>query len=85
MLAMIEANLPALQVVLPMLAAPICAVLGRGTRSWTLTMAVVVLTFAVSVSLFIATLDGATISYRMGNWAPPFGIEYVSTFSMPLY
>ncbi|MDZ4368944.1 MAG: monovalent cation/H+ antiporter subunit D family protein, partial [Afipia sp.] len=76
MLAMIEANLPALQVVLPMLAAPICAMLGRGTRAWALTMVAVLLAFAVAVSLFVATLDGTIISYRMGNWAPPIGIEY---------
>jgi len=76
MLAMIEANLPALQVVLPMLAAPICAIVGRGTRAWAISMIAVLLAFAIAVALFIATLDGTIISYRMGNWAPPIGIEY---------
>ena len=76
MWSMIEANLPALQVVLPMLAAPLCAILKKGQGAWALAFATVILTFAVSVSLFLITLDGAVISYRMGNWAPPIGIEY---------
>ncbi|HCX66697.1 MAG TPA: cation:proton antiporter, partial [Rhodobiaceae bacterium] len=73
---LIEANLPALQVVLPLVAAPICAMLGKGSRAWAFATLVAFLAFAISISLFIATYGGQVISYEMGGWAPPLGIEY---------
>lgn len=76
MLVMIEANLPALQVVLPLVAAPLCAVFGSGHRAWVFATLVSFVAFAISLSLFIATLGGTIISYEMGGWAPPIGIEY---------
>ncbi|MEP0707212.1 MAG: monovalent cation/H+ antiporter subunit D family protein [Parvibaculum sp.] len=76
MMALIETNLPALQVVLPLVAAPVCAMLGRGSRSWAFATAVSWLTFLVALSLFAKTFGGTIISYEMGGWAPPIGIEY---------
>lgn len=76
MMALIEANLPALQVMLPLAAAPFCLMLGRGTRAWALATLIAFVTFAISISLFAQTYEGAVISYHMGNWAPPIGIEY---------
>jgi len=76
MLDIIKANLPALQVVVPLVAAPVCAMLGRGDRSWAFATLVSFLTFAISVSLFVAAYGGEPISYEMGSWAPPIGIEY---------
>ena len=76
MMAIVEANLPALQVVLPLVAAPICAMLGRGTRSWAFATGVSWLTFAIALTLFARTFGGTIISYEMGGWAPPIGIEY---------
>ncbi|MEP2829116.1 monovalent cation/H+ antiporter subunit D family protein [Parvibaculum sp.] len=76
MIALIEANLPALQVVLPLVAAPICAMLGKGNRAWAFATFAAFLTFAISISLFIATYGGEVIPYEMGGWAPPLGIEY---------
>ena len=76
MMALIEANLPALQVMLPLAAAPFCLMLGRGSRAWALATLIAFVTFAISISLFAQTYEGAVISYHMGNWAPPIGIEY---------
>jgi multicomponent Na+:H+ antiporter subunit D len=76
MMSLIEANLPALQVVLPLVAAPLCALLGRGDRSWAFACLVTFVTFAVSVALFAETYAGTIISYRMGGWEIPLGIEY---------
>lgn len=76
MMALIEANLPALQVMLPLAAAPFCLMLGRGSRAWALATLIAFVTFAISVSLFAQTYEGGVISYHMGNWAPPIGIEY---------
>ena len=75
MMALIETNLPALQVVLPLVAAPVCAMLGRGSRSWAFATAASWLTFLVALSLFAKTFGGTIISYEMGGWAPPIGIE----------
>ncbi|PKQ02325.1 MAG: cation:proton antiporter, partial [Alphaproteobacteria bacterium HGW-Alphaproteobacteria-12] len=76
MFDIIKANLPALQVVVPLVAAPVCAMLGRGGRAWGFATLISFLTFAISVSLFAAAYDGRPISYEMGGWAPPIGIEY---------
>ena len=76
MMALIETNLPALQVVLPLVAAPMCAMLGRGSRSWAFATAVSWLTFLIALTLLTRTFGGTIISYEMGGWAPPIGIEY---------
>jgi multicomponent Na+:H+ antiporter subunit D len=73
---MIAAHLPALQVVIPLIAAPLCAILRRGTAAWVIAVAANWLAFAVSVGLLFRVLDEGVISYAMGGWAPPIGIEY---------
>lgn len=76
MMALIEPNLPALQVVVPLVAAPLCLFLGRGGLAWAFASIVSVVSFAISVALFAETYGGTIISYHMGGWAPPLGIEY---------
>lgn len=76
MLQALTAQLPALQVVLPLIAAPFCAVLGGKNRAWAMAFAASLVTFAVSVALFANALDGTIVSYHLGGWAPPIGIEY---------
>ena len=76
MMALIEPHLPALQVVVPLVAAPLCLFLGRGGLAWAFASIVSVVSFAISVALFAETYGGTIISYHMGGWAPPLGIEY---------
>ncbi|MBM3538761.1 MAG: monovalent cation/H+ antiporter subunit D family protein, partial [Alphaproteobacteria bacterium] len=73
---MISAHLPALQVVLPLLAAPICAMLRRGTHAWAWALIVSWTMPVIAVAILLRVLDGGTISYWLGNWEPPWGIEY---------
>ncbi|MGE0416498.1 MAG: monovalent cation/H+ antiporter subunit D family protein [Acetobacteraceae bacterium] len=73
---MISAHLPALQVVVPLLAAPICAVLGRPILAWAWAVLVSWCTFAIAVAILAQVLDTGPISYWIGNWQPPWGIEY---------
>ena len=73
---MIADHLPALQVVLPLIAAPLCVLLPRADHAWALATAVSWASFAVAVSLLIQVLDQGAISYQLGGWAPPWGIEY---------
>ncbi|MBI1262442.1 MAG: monovalent cation/H+ antiporter subunit D family protein [Rhizobiales bacterium] len=69
-------NLPALQIILPLMAAPICAMVGRPKFAWGLATLVAWASFAISILLFLSVRDGTVISYDMGGWAPPLGIEY---------
>ena len=69
-------HLPALQVVLPMAAAPICALWGRGTGAWALATTVCWLAVGIAVLLLRQVQAVGTLSYAMGGWAAPWGIEY---------
>jgi multicomponent Na+:H+ antiporter subunit D len=75
-------NLPALQVIIPLLAAPVCAVVPYRKFAWLFTCIITFVTFFVSLKLaHIVWVNGA-ISYDMGNWDAPVGIEYrVDTLS----
>ena len=65
-----------LLVVTPLVMALIVAVLPRGKLPWaaSLLTALACLIFA-SIQL-AATINGETISYELGGWPPPWGIEY---------
>ncbi len=73
---MIAEHLPALQVVLPLLAAPACILLRREGLCWALAALVSWVSLAVSVGLLFQVQDGGVISYHLGGWEPPWGIEY---------
>lgn len=79
---MIAQHLPALIVVLPLLAAPVALLLRRGDAAWLLALVVSWLLPVMAFSLERQVAAGGTISYAMGNWPPPYGIEYrVDTLS----
>jgi multicomponent Na+:H+ antiporter subunit D len=69
-------HLPALQVVVPLLGALLCALVRHGTISW-LISTLVSWTMPVIAGLMLAqVMSDGPISYAMGGWAPPWGIEY---------
>lgn len=69
-------QLPALVIVIPLLASPLAVLLGGRRAAWGVTMAACLMSFVVSMLLLAQVSDGSFISYRMGGWAPPLGIEY---------
>jgi multicomponent Na+:H+ antiporter subunit D len=69
-------QLPALQVALPLLAAPIIVLLGRAGFGWAAATAVSWACFAIAIGLALQVAEGRVISYAMGSWPPPWGIEY---------
>ena len=73
----IYTHLPILQVLIPFISAPICVVLGRNTMSWLIAFFASVASLVIAFSLLNIVSDGSTISYHIGGWAPPIGIEYV--------
>jgi multicomponent Na+:H+ antiporter subunit D len=72
----VTAHLPALQVVVPLLAAPLTVLLRNRHLAFAVTLAASWCAFAIAVALWLAVRDGGTISYAIGNWPPPWGIEY---------
>jgi len=69
-------QLPALQIVIPLVAAPLLVFLGTRRLTWAITFIASALAFAVSIALLWQVKDGGFLSYRLGGWAPPLGIEY---------
>ncbi len=69
-------HLPVLQVVVPLIAAPFCALLPWGRAAWAITLAACWFAFYAALSLLGQVADGAVISYEIGGWAAPWGIEY---------
>ena len=73
---MIEAQLPALQIVLPLIGATLCAIIDRPRVAYVIALITSVLMPVIAGSLLVQVLSEGTISYAMGGWAPPIGIEY---------
>ncbi len=73
---MIFHNLPALQVVIPLISAPLCFLLRRAGPAWLLAVAASWISLAIAVVLLQHALTAGPISYHMGGWLPPWGIEY---------
>lgn len=69
-------NAPVLQVAIPMLFSLACVLVRCGKISFAISFAVCLFCFANAIYLFEATAGNAVISYHMGGWQPPFGIEY---------
>ncbi len=69
-------HLPAIQVLLPFVMAPLVVVVGSRRLAWPLTFLASAAAFVVSILLLMQVIDGSIISYHMGGWAPPLGIEY---------
>ena len=73
---MISPHLPALQVVLPLLSAPICVLMHRAYPAWLLSLVASWVSFAIAIILLTKVLNGDPIIYLLGDWAAPWGIEY---------
>jgi len=70
-------HLPALQVVVPLLAAVVVMLLVRWPRvAWATTTAAAWLTLAIALGLLRQVLAEGTVHYAHGGWEPPWGIEY---------
>ena len=70
------AHLPALQVVVPLLSAPLCALIYRPRIAWAIALVVSALALVTSLALLQQVLATGPISYALGGWAAPWGIEY---------
>jgi multicomponent Na+:H+ antiporter subunit D len=69
-------QLPGLQVVLPLLGALLAAFLRRGVIAWAIAAVTTWLTPVIAGTLLWQVLANGPISYHLGGWPPPWGIEY---------
>jgi multicomponent Na+:H+ antiporter subunit D len=75
-------HLPALQVIVPMLSAPLALLLRPRGLAWAAAVAASLFSFAIAIMLTIGVLAGRNFNYQMGNWPAPYGIELgVDAFS----
>ena len=70
------AHLPILQVIVPLMAAPACLILRRPQLVWMFTLLASAIAFIISILLLQQVMQTGTISYELGGWSPPWGIEY---------
>lgn len=69
-------HLPVLQVILPLLGAPACLILGRGKFAWLFALLISALSFCIAAMLLHTVYHQGVISYALGGWQAPWGIEY---------
>jgi multicomponent Na+:H+ antiporter subunit D len=75
-------HLPALQVIVPLLSAPLVLLLRPRGLAWAVATAASLLAFAIAIVLTLGVLNGTNFSYHMGSWPAPYGIELgVDAFS----
>ena len=75
-------HLPVLQVIVPLLAAPICLIIGRSNLVWMFALLVSATAFLMSGMLLHQVMASGTITYELGGWSAPWGIEYrIDNFS----
>ncbi|OUS07284.1 cation:proton antiporter [Rhodobacterales bacterium 52_120_T64] len=69
-------HLPILQVLVPLATAPLIVLIGSRRLTWSLAFIASALSFVIAILLLMQVIDGSVISYQIGGWAPPLGIEY---------
>ncbi len=70
------AHLPVLQVIVPLMGAPLCLILARPRLAWLFALIVSGLAFMNSILLLQQVMASGTIIYELGGWQAPWGIEY---------
>ncbi len=69
-------HLPPLLIVIPLMAGPLCMLLRNSKVAFGITLAVVWGCLWIAIQLLLQVIDGGVISYQLGGWEPPWGIEY---------
>lgn len=73
---MTTSHLPILLIIIPLMAAPLAMVIRSGGVAWSIALIASWLSAAIAISLVVIVSHEGTISYRLGDWAEPWGIEY---------
>jgi len=75
-------HLSALQVVVPLLSAPLIVLLRPPGLAWAAATATSLMAFTIAIALAIGVSNGNNFAYEMGSWPAPYGITLgVDAFS----
>ncbi|NNM05007.1 MAG: monovalent cation/H+ antiporter subunit D family protein [Gemmatimonadetes bacterium] len=69
-------HLPILQVLVPLMAAPVAALVRRRGVAWLLTVLATWISLGIALLLLQRASEAGTILYSLGGWPAPWGIEY---------
>ena len=67
---------PIIAVLVPLIAGPLCMLFGNRTVAFIISLLASAIALASSIYLLAIVRDGSVLSYHIGGWAPPLGIEY---------
>lgn len=70
------AQLPALQVVVPLAAAPLALLLRNRHAAYGVVLIASWIALITAIVLWLQVSQGGPVSYALGSWPPPWGIEY---------
>ncbi len=73
---MISKHIPVLQIVIPLMAAPLTSLLRKSGVAWFFALLVTVVSFAMSGMLLAHVSTVGPIDYYIGDWLAPWGIQY---------
>ena len=69
-------HLPILVVIIPLITAPLCVLVDRPGAAWGIALAAAWLSFGAAIALALTVATSGTLTYQLGGWPPPWGIEY---------
>ncbi|MAI90312.1 monovalent cation/H+ antiporter subunit D family protein [Ponticaulis sp.] len=69
-------HLPVLLVIVPLLLAPVCAAIPSWRATWAIALGGIVFSLICALGLLQQVMETGRISYALGGWAPPLGIEF---------
>lgn len=69
------AHLPILQILIPLMAAPLCVVLRHRDIAWIIVLLVSLVSFVISVMILDQVLTQGVLSYFMGDWPAPWELN----------
>jgi multicomponent Na+:H+ antiporter subunit D len=72
----IEPHLPILQIIVPLIAAPLCVLLRHAKLVTAFAILACWVTFALAILLLDQVIATGVVTYELGGWAAPWGIEY---------
>jgi len=72
----IAQHYPILQVAIPLIAAPLCSLLPKSRLPWLFATVISWFTFIISLFLMQHVRSHGVVTYALGNWAAPWGIQY---------
>lgn len=72
----IAQQLPVIPIILPLVTAPLTLLIKPGRAPWAWVTFISWVIFGACLAILAEVATNGVISYHLGNWAPPIGIEY---------